>query len=339
MLSGDMRKLIAAAVGGLAMVAAGACSAKPESSAVHPPTGSSATTPARPANPSTTTTTVPPTTTSTIPIPLPVPTALIPIVGPALAGEGSWRPGGPPLPGGYGIYTTVLRPGAGLPESGIAWIDTKAVYLSLYAGSTQPYGKWPQQSDVGPTARAALMAAFNSGFKIYDYHTGWYDQGRSAVPLQAGFASLVIYSNGTATVGDWGRDVTMGPGILAVRQNLPLLVDHGAPVNAAQYPSQWGAVLGGGSVTWRSAVGVTAAGEIIYAGGPDLTPERLARLMVAAGAERAMQLDINPEWVSFSTFSHASGITSGTNLLPGMYSSPSHYFTPYARDFFAIFAR
>lgn len=261
------------------------------------------------------------------------------MVNPALPGEGSWRGAGQPLPGGYAVYTTVLRPAAGLPESGVAWIDTRAAYLSLYAGTTQPYGSWPQQSDVGPALRPSLVAAFNSGFKIYDYHTGWYDQGRYAVALRPGFASLVIYSNGTATVGDWGRDVTMSPGVVAVRQNLPLLVDHGAAVSTAQDPSQWGAVLGGGSVTWRSGIGVTAAGAIVYAGGPDLTPERLARIMVAAGAERAMQLDINPEWVSFSTFSHATGTTAGTNLLPGMYSSPYHYLAPYSRDFFAIFAR
>jgi hypothetical protein len=189
-----------------------------------------------------------------------------------------------------------------------------------------------------------LLAAFNSGFKIYSYYTGWYEQGRTAVPLQAGAASLVIFTNGTATVGDWGRDVGPGPTVAAVRQNLTLLVDHGAPAPNVTASGLWGAVLGGGVITWRSGVGITSAGDLVYAGGPYLDPPSLARLLVAAGAIRAMELDINPEWVSFATFAHAGGvvgqgIVAGSNLLATMYYQPGHYLQPYARDFFAVFAR
>jgi hypothetical protein len=186
------------------------------------------------------------------------------------------------------------------------------------------------------------MAAFNSGFKIYSYSTGWYDYGASAVALQSGAASLVIFRNGTATVAEWNRDVALGPSIQAVRQNLNLLVDHGVATPQSQAPGLWGAVLGGGVITWRSGIGVTAAGDLVYAGGPYLTPAWLANLLVAAGAQRAMELDINPEWVSFSTFTHAGGIggpgISGLNLVPGMYFSPAHYLEPFSRDFFAVFA-
>ena len=45
-----------------------------------------------------------------------------------------------------------------------------------------------------------MLAAFNGGFKIYAYGTGWYAAGRTAVSLQAGAASLVIFANGKATV-------------------------------------------------------------------------------------------------------------------------------------------
>jgi hypothetical protein len=188
-----------------------------------------------------------------------------------------------------------------------------------------------------------LLAAFNGGFKIYSYSTGWYDAGHTAVALQAGAASLVIFTNGTATIADWGRDVGPGPTVAAVRQNLTLLVDHGAAAANAGSPGAWGAVLGGGSITWRSGIGVTATGDLVYAGGPYLDPAALARLLVAAGAVRAMELDINPEWVSFSTFAHAGGvagqgIVGGVNLLAGMYFQPVHYLQPFSRDFFAVFA-
>lgn len=353
----DMRRLVAAATIGLVTVMITACTtgARSTPTGVRPaasgdraitsspprtskPTGSSIAPTSSASTASATTTT-----STTVAASLPAPSGLAPLVSPALPGEGIWRPAGDRLVGGYGVYTTMLRPAAGLPPCGVAWIDTRATQMVLYAGSAEPSGSWPQQSYVGAAQQPTLIAAFNSGFKIYSYDTGWYDQGRWAVSLQNGAASLVIYANGSATVGEWGRDVAMGTGVIAVRQNLSLLVDHGAPAPAAQYPSEWGAVLGGGYSTWRSAVGVTAAGDLVYAGGPELSPALLAHLMVAAGAQRAMELDINPEWVSFATFTHTSGIgdgaPTGTNLLQGMYYSPDHYLQPYTRDFFAVLAR
>jgi hypothetical protein len=91
-------------------------------------------------------------------------------------------------------------------------------------------------------------------------------------------------------------------------------------------------------------VGVTAAGDLVYVGGPALDPASLSRLLIAAGTVRAMELDINPEWVSFSTFAHARGLAGqsligGANLLAGMYFQPGHYLQPFSRDFFAVFSR
>jgi hypothetical protein len=248
------------------------------------------------------------------------------------------------LAGGYPVYTTELRPAAGYRPAGIAWMDSAATRLSLYAGTAQPYGTWPQQGAVAVPQLPRLLAAFNSGFKIYDYRTGWYDRGRTAMALQTGAASLVIFANGTATDADWGRDVNLGPDVVAVRQNLTLLVDHGVAAPNVTASSQWGAVLGGGASTWRSGLGVTASADLIYVGGPELTPAALARLLIAAGAVRAMELDINPYWVCFSTYTHAGGIAgggilAGANLLAGMSLSPGHYLQPFARDFFAVFAR
>jgi hypothetical protein len=280
-------------------------------------------------------------TTMASPPPLPRPQPVRPLVLPPLPGEGSWSGAGQPRRGGYAILTTQLRAQAGLPEAGLAWIDPAVTKLVLYAGYAEPYGSWPEQSYVAQSQQLSLIGAFNSGFKMYSYSTGWYDRGRTAVPLEPAAASLVIFANGTATVGEWGRDVAANSNVVAVRQNLTLLVDHGALTPQAQVPSDWGAVLGGGVTTWRSGIGVTSGDDLVYAAGPDLTPALLAELLVAAGAVRAMQLDINPEWVSFATFSRAGagGALIGTNLLAGMYYAPSHYLEPYSRDFFAVFAK
>jgi len=281
--------------------------------------------------------------TTTRPVPRPA-LSLSPLPKPApIPGAPAWQPAGARTPAGYAVYTTYLSPGPGLPSAGVGWIDTRATRLALYAGDGEPYGTWPDQGAVGAAATPMLLAAFNAGFKIYSYDTGWYEQGHSAVPLRAGAASLVIYTDGRATVGDWGRDVTLGPTVAAVRQNLTLLVDHRQPSPGVYDAGLWGAVLGGGTFTWRSAVGVTAGGDLVYVAGPDLDPASLAHLLVAAGSVRAMELDINPEWVSFSTFTHAGGVAgghlvSGTNLLAGMWFQPGHYLQPFSRDFFALFA-
>ena len=65
----------------------------------------------------------------------------------------------------------------------------------------------------------------------------------------------------------------------------------------------------------------------------------MAAAMVAAGAQRAMQLDINPEWVSYDTFSGAGAATVGRELLSAMYFPTSHLLNPFWRDFIAVFAR
>jgi hypothetical protein len=69
----------------------------------------------------------------------------------------------------------------------------------------------------------------------------------------------------------------------------------------------------------------------------------MANLMVAAGATEAMELDINPMWPVFTTYTTAPGqpATSvvGTNLIGGMFYGPDHYLNPVDRDFFAVFAK
>ncbi len=288
---------------------------------------------------STATTTVPlPSTT----IPPPAPTDISPLAQPPLAGEGHWTPAGRPSEGSPAVYTTFLRADAGLPPTGLAWIDTRAVRTVIYAGEGEPPGNWAASGQVAPSDRASLIATFNSGFRIGSSRGGWYSDARTVGSLVDGAASLVVYVDGSATVGEWGRDVNMSPYVAQVRQNLTLLVDGGSPV-ADLSPGAWGATLGGGSSVWRSAIGVDAEGHLIYAGGPALDPAGLAKVLVAAGATRAMELDINPEWVSFNTYvASPDGQPTdvvGTKLLPGMNFSPEHYLAPSSRDFVAILSK
>ena len=175
---------------------------------------------------------------------------------------------------------------------------------------------------------------------------GYYDYGQTVVPLRDGAASFIIYTDGTANVGEWARDATMGPDIAAVRQNLTLLVDDGQPVPGLNpYDDYlWGFTLGNVPQVWRSAVGVTSDGAIVYVAGPALNIVQLAEILVHAGAVRAMELDINPAWPTFATFypSAPAGLASasnGTDLLADMAGAPYRFFVLWPRDFITMSAR
>jgi len=158
--------------------------------------------------------------------------------------------------------------------------------------------------------------------------------GRTLKALLPGQASLVIYNDGRATVGEWGRDVDLTPDVVSVRQNLGLLVDGGAPVPLAGSPGAWGGSVAG-VATARSGVGVDPSGALVVAQAR-VSPQGLADALVAAGAVRGMQLDINPDWVTFILYDqHPDGSVTGARVM-GTGGPGGLYLAPYARDFFAV---
>jgi hypothetical protein len=283
------------------------------------------------------------------PSPMPPPLPLSPFAGATAAGEGHWRPVGRVVNDTPTVYETYLElPDESGAVAGIAWMDTRLLRATLYSGSISPGGlSWKFTAPVQPAAAKTLVAAFNGGFKFPASEGGYLSEGKPVFPLRVGAASLVIFKNGVITVAQWGRDVTMGPTVAAVRQNLDLLVDHGQPVaGLSRYDtSVWGSTLGGLPNVWRSGIGVTANGALVFVAGPSLTIVDLANLLVRAGAIRAMELDINPYWPTFATYSPSipTGIAApanGTNLLAGMNGSPARFFEPsWARDFITMSAR
>jgi hypothetical protein len=236
-------------------------------------------------------------------------------------------------------------------------VDTRLLSVQLYSGSISPGGgPYRFTAPVQPTQAASLVAAFNGGFKMDVAEGGYYTEGRLIDPLVAGAASLVIYADGSVTIGAWGRDVTMTPNVVAVRQNLVPLVAGGQPTaQAASADWQtWGATCGATSCAssvpgieqqWRSGVGVTVDGALVYAAGPALDPLQLAQLLVRAGVVRGMQLDINPHWTVFVTYDPPTpggmaAPSNGSKLLGATEQGPSTFFDPsWARDFVTVSAR
>jgi hypothetical protein len=135
----------------------------------------------------------------------------------------------------------------------------------------------------------------------------------------------------------------MNSSIAGVRQNLKLLVDHGqvAANASSDVMSNWGATLGGGYYVWRSGIGITRDGRVVYVYGSALNAQDLGLLLQRAGAVEGMQMDINPAWMKFDYYQAKGNPADPTPvpLLPTQQPSPYSYYTPSTRDFTAVYAR
>jgi hypothetical protein len=274
-----------------------------------------------------------------------IPQRLSSPAGAPLPGEGAWRVletvNGEPA-----IFGTFLRPSSVYTSyvAGIVSMDQRLVSFQLRPGAEDPgAGNWHAESWIPPGTRTGLLATFNGGFKIDTSGGGFYLNGDTSGTLTRGAASVVYYRNGTINIGDWGHGLGMTPDVVGVRQNLRLIVDHGhvpASVNQDVLGS-WGATLGGGYYVWRSGLGVTRDGRVIFVYGPALNVSELAGLLQRAGAVEALQLDINPFWMSFEyykTYDHPADPVP-VNLLPTQQQSAYRYYSVYSRDFTAVYAR
>lgn len=249
---------------------------------------------------------------------------------------------------GPAVQVAYLRPDATHTSylSAVMLLSSRRLRLVQHPGYADPGHPswWSQPDSLPPAERVGLAATFNGGFKLADARGGYYADGRTVGTLRPGAASLVVYRDGHADVGAWSSRVDMTPDVVSVRQNLDLLVDDNrvAPSAADAAHSTWGATLGGGDFVERSGVGVTADGDLVYVAGAALSAQSLGQLLQHAGAVRAMQLDINPEWVSGMWYSpSADGNPTGTTphkLLP--FARPAaRYLSPSSRDFLAAYTR
>ena len=129
-----------------------------------------------------------------------------------------------------------------------------------------------------------------------------------------------------------------GPEVAFARQSLRLIINNGQLNPALNTSDAWGYTLGGAVRVWRTGVGIDARGNLIYAAANDQTVITLARILRRAGAIRAMQFDINPEWPSLITYRHGSGLVP-TKIVPNVMQPATRYLVPDDRDFFAVYRR
>ena len=281
---------------------------------------------------------------------LPTPINIVSPAASPLPGEGVWHVAGRTTASGIPtMYEAFVRPDA-IHTSyvvGVAWMDPTLLKAQLYSGSQIPGGgPYKYSAPIKPADSMNLVASFNAGFRMKDANGGYYTQGKTIIPLRKGAASAVIFKDGTMTVAAWGNEVVMNNQIASVRQNLDLIVNKGKIVSGlgnSNYKS-WGTTVKNVYNVWRSGVGVTSNGAIIYAGGPSLSISDLANVMVRAGAIRAMEMDINTDWVTFSSFTGplntVTTAANGKDLLPTMMEQPGHLFANWwTRDFYTMTLR
>lgn len=282
--------------------------------------------------------------TTSVAVPSDLPTNIPAQAANPLPGEGVWHPVTDGPAGKPVLEEAALRPD-GLHTSKLAhavWMNHKALAFTLQPGYQQPGGSWPTPDSLSGAALKGLVATWNGGFKVHpdDALGGYYANGVTASPLVAGRASEVFHRDGSLSIGAWGTQVAMSPDVLAVRQNLSLLVDHGQVQTTlgAGSSAQWGYTVNNLFYVARSGIGVTAAGDIVYVSGSALSVGTLAYLLKAAGAVTAMELDINPDWVSFMSYSGEQSNPDPVKLW-NFVQPADRYLQPSSRDFVSVHLR
>jgi Phosphodiester glycosidase len=265
----------------------------------------------------------------------------------SLAGEGQWLPYLTNATTGQVVaYRTFLQPDTTRPYAIMSLVafDLEATRLHFVLGLEEPQSPVVvRRTGTIPAADLqadVLLAAFNGGFKTEHGHFGVSVRGINLLPPRPGFSTVALFKDGRVQLGAWGTEVTASPDIIAWRQNGPLLVHNGDinPHTADKAPQDWGYTVKGDTATWRSALGLSADGRALYyAAGPSLTLPALAQGMATANATQAMQLDINPYWTHFDTFTADGPTLRPEPLLEAMRNqADNRYLKPNARDFFYV---
>jgi len=269
------------------------------------------------------------------------PPAVKPVFARPLPGEGAWVSTGPLIDGRPPVLVTTFRTELDYPRivAYVAWFDHTRTALAFYPGRYEP----PVAPIRGPTLvpygeRWRLLATFNAGFTYIDGKNGSAINGRTYEPLKDGLATLVGYRDGHVRIVVWTGGPNVGPDVAFARQSLPPILMNGRLNPALNDSAEWGATLGNAVRVWRTGVGIDRRGNLIYAAADFQTVITLARILQRAGAVRAMQFDINPEWPSLITYRHIRGLVP-TKVVPNVMQPPTRYLVPDDRDFFAVYRR
>jgi hypothetical protein len=241
---------------------------------------------------------------------------------------------------------TFVRPDLARPYSvvTIAQLNMTKMKLGIVAGTKEPGGK---AGNPGPGVIPKdivdsnnLIAAFDGGFQYRDGEYGMIADGKTYLPLKNDLGTIVGYKNGTIKIVDYtGQD--LGKDVAFIRQNCPVLIENGqSGVEDIKNKKLWGRTLTSSIYTWRTGLGINKDGNLLFAVGNNLTPATLAKALQMVGAQDAIQLDINPNWVRFNVFnSLGNGKYISKPLTKDLKNGAVSYLTGYSKDFFYVYKK
>jgi hypothetical protein len=264
-----------------------------------------------------------------------------PLIHPALPGEGVWKKAGKGVGPRPPVLLTTFRSDPEYPQfvAGVAWIDSSRTKTAYVPGLAEP----PEVEHRGPGEvpeglRKRLVATFNGGFPLETSGAGLIYEGKVIEPMVNGVATIVGYTDGGIDVVKWNHGPGAPANVSFAKQNLPPIIYEGKLNPNLSDGPEWGETVNNATRVWRSGIGIDAHGNLLYAAANYQTVESLAKVLQAAGAVRALELDINEDWTSFITYRRPGGV-SPSNLLPEMFRSPERYLVPDERDFFSVYLR
>ena len=134
------------------------------------------------------------------------------------------------------------------------------------------------------------------------------------------------------------RDIQPSPDIVSYRQNCLPLIENGVVSPELGKLSLWGLSISDEAVIYRSGLGQTRDGKLVYAAGNALSALTLAKVLLEAGAYNAMLLDIDDFHVAFITYRQVTAQDGkpqvvGTKLRQDMQGFDGHFLQPFALDF------
>lgn len=250
------------------------------------------------------------------------------------------------FPGQEVMAYTFVRPDPTRPYAFVTLVsmDMSKLKLGAVAGTEQPGGP---VGNPGPgvipqdiVKSGDLVAAFDGGFQYRDGEYGMIVNGKTYLPLVNDVGTLIGYSDGTLKIINYnGQDLSNN--VSFVRQNCPMLIEDGnTSILNEKNKKLWGRTFNADIYTWRSGVGLTKNGNLIYAVGNNLSPLTLSYALKMAGAENAIQLDINPFWVRFNIFeSNGSGGYQTSTLTKDLKDGSKEYLNGYSKDFFYVYKK
>jgi hypothetical protein len=279
-----------------------------------------------------------------------IPPDITPRLDPPLPGEGHWRPFAfaTPTPGAPPVFwRTTIRVDAERPDAitELVLVDPRQAELRMVGGTEHPRSTTGEVGTgmVPGSARGQTLAAFNGGFQAVHGNYGMVVDKTVLLPPLPQVATVATYADGSALMGTWVNDGGPLPqGLVSLRQNLPPLADRGAfnPLGRRT----WGFTIKGSDpiFTWRSGMGVTRAGFLVFGVCVRCSADTLADGLMAADAEYAMHLDMNISNIGWEFWRPApeAGRIERQSLMPDMWrSEDARYVDPHTRDFFYLVSR